>query len=354
MRIAIEELEIFCVTALCRVGVSEPDARTTAGVLVLADAWGVFTHGVRNLGGYLRRLQAGGIRPAGRPRITADGPAWALVDGDATLGMVSGVFAMRTAMDKARACGLGYAGLRNTCHFGAAGCYAVMAARDGMIGLAMANDTPTVTAPGAAGAVFGSNPFSFAAPAGDEPPVVLDMATSTVAGGKVFLAASRGESIPEGWVVDGQGNPTTNPTVFTAFPHRGSLTPMAAHKGYGLAFMIETLTSILAGAGAIRTLASWSFADPSIPTDHSAAFFAVDLASMPTGRTFQDSMSRMIREIRALPKAGGIGRICVPGELEWARYARAAKEGIDLPPEAVSALRQVAQSLGLNIPPGAA
>lgn len=347
MKIAIGQLEGFCSEALRRAGVDEAAALTAARILVLADAWGIFTHGVRNLGGYLRRIQAGGIRATGQPRVTADGPAWALVDGDAALGMVGGAFAMRTAMQKARACGIGYAGLRNTCHFGAAGCYAVMAARDGMIGIAMANDTPTVTAPGAAGPVLGSNPFAFAAPAGGEPPVVLDIATSTVAGGKVFLAAARGESIPEGWVVDGNGAPTIDPTVFTAFPHRGALTPMAAHKGYGLAFMIETLTSILAGAGVVRTLASWSFSDSTVPTDHSAAFIAVDVAAMPTGSAFPDKVCAMIREIRALPKAAGAGRICVPGELEWERHARAVQEGIDLPAEVASALREVAVTMGL-------
>ena len=118
-------------------------------MLVTTDTWGVFTHGVKALRGYVRRLRAGGIRADARPRIVAEGPGWAIVDGDSGLGMVTSTFAMQTAIAKARACGIGYAGVCNSCHFGAAGYYAALAADEDMIGLAMANDTPSVTAPGA-------------------------------------------------------------------------------------------------------------------------------------------------------------------------------------------------------------
>ena len=182
--VSVEDLRAFCVEALQKVGVGEEDARTTADVLVTTDSWGVFTHGVKALKGYVRRIRAGGIRADARPRITAEGPGWAIVDGGSGLGMVTSTFAMRAAIAKARACGIGYAGVFNSCHFGAAGYYAAMAAAEDMIGLAMANDTPSVTAPGASGRVTGSNPLAYAVPTGSGPPILLDMATSTVAGGR--------------------------------------------------------------------------------------------------------------------------------------------------------------------------
>ena len=209
--IPVEDLRAFCVAALQKVGIGEQDARTTADVLVTTDSWGVFTHGVKLLKGYVRRIRAGGIRADARPRITAEGPGWAIVDGGSGLGMVTSTFAMRTAIAKSRACGIGYVGVFNSCHFGAAGYYAAMAVESDMIGLAMANDTPSVTAPGARGRVTGSNPMAYAVPSGSGPPILLDMATSTVAGGKVAAAHALGKSIPEGWVISLDGRPTTDP-----------------------------------------------------------------------------------------------------------------------------------------------
>src|SRR5207253_1916271 len=207
-------------------------------VRVTTDTWGTFTRGTRALRAYIRRLRGGGLRMNGTPRVVAEGRAWALVDGDSSLGMVSSVFAMNTAMDKAAAAGLALVGLRNNCHYGAAGYYAAMAAEKNMIGFSMANDIPTVNAPGARGSVLGSNPFGFAAPAGNEKPILLDMATSTVAGGKVFAAAALGKTIPGQWLLDANAKPTTDPTLFS---HAASLTPLGGYKGYGIAFMIEAL-----------------------------------------------------------------------------------------------------------------
>ena len=133
-------LHRFVVEAFRRAGLSEPDASVAADVLATTDAWGIFTHGTKNVRGYLRRLKAGGLRAAGRPRLAAEGPAWAIVDGDSALGMITSVLAMETAIAKARGCGVAYVGVRNSCHFGAAGYYAWLAARAGLIGLSMAND----------------------------------------------------------------------------------------------------------------------------------------------------------------------------------------------------------------------
>src|ERR1051326_1094828 len=159
MKISAEKLHAFCVEALRKAGASDAHAKTTADVLVTTDTWGTFTHGTKALRAYIKRLRAGGLRKDGRPHIVKEGPGFALIDGDSSLGMVSSVFAMETAMNKAQSAGIAFAGLRNNCHYGAAGYYASMAIPRNMIGFSMANDIPTVGAPGAKGHVFGSNPF---------------------------------------------------------------------------------------------------------------------------------------------------------------------------------------------------
>ncbi len=342
--VSASDLRAFCIEALVKVGVGQDDARTTADVLVTTDTWGVFTHGVKSLGNYIRRIRAGGIRADARPRIAAEGPGWAIVDGDSGLGMVASTFAMRTAIDKARASGIGYAGVFNSCHFGAAGYYAAMAAEQDMIGLAMANDTPSVTAPGARGRVTGSNPLAYGVPTGSRTPILLDMATSTVAGGKVAAAHALGKLIPEGWVVDVEGRPTTDPGAFLA---GGALTPMAGHKGYGLAILIETLSAVLTGAAITGQVVPWVVGDLSVPTGHGAAFLAINIGAMIPIDDFKRRVDAMAREIREAPKADGSNRIYLPGEIEWERRQKALVEGIVLPEDAWLSVVELARAMDI-------
>ncbi|MBI3417119.1 MAG: Ldh family oxidoreductase [Verrucomicrobia bacterium] len=338
--ISVHDLEEFCCDVLRRVGVSETDARATADVLVTTDTCGVFTHGTKNLRGYVRRLQAGGLRARAKPRIVAEGPAWAMIDGDSGLGMVTSTFAMRVAMEKAKLTGVGYVGVRNSCHFGAAGFYAALAARENLIGIAVANDIPSVTAPGARGPVLGSNPLAFAVPTGDDRPILMDMATSTVAGGKVFAAAALNQKIPAGWVVDAAGKPTTDPSLF---PHTATLTPMAGHKGYGLALLIETLSAIVTGAAMTHQVLSWSFDDPARATNHGAAFIAIDVGAMMSLKEFHARVAHLVREIRSTPRAQDCERVFIPGEMEWERRAQALVSGIELPPDVLASLRGLSE-----------
>ena len=342
--VSADELRVFCLDALTRVGVGEEDAQTTADVLVTTDTWGVFTHGVKSLPAYIRRIRAGGIRANARPRVTAEGSGWAIVDGDSGLGMVASTFAMRVAIEKARACGIGYAGVFNSCHFGAAGYYAAMAAAENMIGVAMANDTPSVTAPGARGRVTGSNPLAYAVPTGSGVPIMLDMATSTVAGGKVAAAHALGKLIPGGWVVDALGRPTTDPGAFLA---GGALTPMAGHKGYGLALLIETLAAVLTGAAITRLVVPWIVGDPSIPTLHGAAFIALNIAAMMPIDEFKRRVDALAREIRDSPRAEGADRVYLPGEIEWGHRTKSLAEGIRLPQEVLLSLSELSRQLGI-------
>lgn len=345
-RVSYEALHRFTTRAFQNVGMSEVDAKTGADVLTLTDAWGTFTHGTKSVRGYLKRLKAGGLRPKGRPHIAAQGPAWAIVDGDSSLGMVTSTFAMKTAIDKARNCGVAYVGVRNSCHYGAAGCYAWQAARDGFVGLSMANDIPTVAAPGSREAITGSNPISYAIPAGRYRAIMLDMSVATVAGGKVYAARTRGEQIPNNWLLDGKGKPTVDPS---GFPQVGALQPAAGHKGYGIALLIEALAGILTGASITWKVGSWMLDDAAKHTDHGAAFIAIDLAAMMPADQFRHRTEGLVDEIHNAPRAEGSSRIYVPGEMEWERYDRSMQEGIALPPDVASSLKEAAEMSGLSL-----
>lgn len=346
-RVPIDRLRDFAECAFRSTGVPGPAAALAADTLVTTDSWGVFTHGTKNLRGYARRLRAGGLRPDAEPRVTHDGPAWALVDGGSGLAMPTSVFAMDQAIAKARSAGIGFAGVVNSCHFGAAGYYAKRAADAGMIGIAMANDIPSVTAPGARGAVLGSNPLAYAVPHEPDRPILLDMATSTVAGGKVFAAATLGQPIPDGWLTDAQGLPTRDPNQIV---QGGALTPMAGHKGYGIALLIEMLSGVLTGAATAWQVVSWSLHDPTLPTGHGAAFIAIDVGAIAGRTAFAERLSRLVTEIRATPPAAGSGGVLLPGDLEWQRRARAVEHGIEFPADVIASLRAAAEDCGLAAP----
>jgi LDH2 family malate/lactate/ureidoglycolate dehydrogenase len=341
--VPVAELEQFCQQALRKCGLSDADARMAVDVLVTTDTMGVFTHGVKALAGYVKRLQAGGLKADAAPAVCSEGPAWAIVDGHSALGMVTSIFAMKTAIRKAKIAGMAYVGVRNSCHFGAAGYYANLAAKEDMIGMAMANDYPSMAILGAKMAVLGTNPFAYAIPAGKEPPIFLDIASSTVAGGKVRVAQMMNKKVPDTWMVDTEGVPTTDPFLY---PHAAFMLPFAGHKGYGLALMIENLAGILTGAGAMFDLRNWVDHDPSLPTNHGAAFLAFDVGAMMPLDAFKNRVDQLIADIHATPRAKGTERLYVPGEMEWENRRKALAEGIALPDDVRESLRGLAEKTG--------
>lgn len=342
--VPVDALRTFCESALLRCGLGSTDARTTADVLVCTDTMGIYTHGTKSLRGYVKRLRAGGLKAAAVPEIRGEGPSWARIDGHSAIAMVTSVLAMKTAVRKAKATGIAYVGVFNSCHFGAAGQYALLAASEGAIGMVMANDTPSMAVPGSRAGVLGTNPFAYAVPALEEDPIMLDIASSAVAGGKVRVAQMLGRPAPEGWLVDAEGLPTTDPFVY---PHSGALLPFAGHKGYGIALLIEMLAAVVTGAGVRWDVRSWMDSDPSQPTRHGAAFLAIDVAAWEPPDAFRMRVDNLIRAIRAEPKAKGSERICVPGEIEWAARRQALAHGIPLPDDVRNSLRELSGDLEL-------
>jgi ureidoglycolate dehydrogenase (NAD+) len=345
--VPIPQLKTFVLEVLDRCGVAPADAATTAEVLVTTDSWGVFTHGTKFLGDYTRRLRAGGLNPRGRPWVEKEGPAWAVVDGDLALGMVTGVFAMNLALAKAAQAGIALVTVHNTYHFGAAGYYAGMAAARGQIGLALANAIPSVAAPGSRGPILGSNPFAFAAPSAHQGSMVLDISTATVAGGKVMVAAAEGRPVPDHWLIDTQGRPTTDPNLFLQL--QAFLTPMAGHKGYGLALMVEILSGALSGGGMRDQIGA--FTDPPDKrADYSHAFVAINPAVFLGEGAFAERLDELFAGIRATPASAEAGSIKIPGEIEAAKQRTAAAVGIEFSPDVIEALRGVAQGTGCPLP----
>ncbi len=339
-RIRVEELQRFCLDTLQSVGLSESEASITAEVLVATDAWGIFSHGTNHLPNYVNKLRAGGMDPTAKPEVVIDGQTFAIVDGHNAIGMVASCIAMGIAIEKARAHGMGYVGVRNSNHFGAAGYYANMAVEQGMIGVAMSNADVNMAAPGSRGSVIGNNPFAYAVPAGEEWPIFLDIALSATAATKIFTAKALGQKIPDNWIVDDEGRPTSD---LTNWPATGSLLPMAGHKGYGLAVMVEVFAAVLSGGAITREVKSWLLS-LSEPPGMAHAFLAIDVNQIMPIHEFKKRIDGMIRSIKDSSKAEGSREIYLPGEIEWKKREAALKEGILLPDPIVAALSALADS----------
>ncbi|WP_020470986.1 Ldh family oxidoreductase [Zavarzinella formosa] len=344
-RVAVNDLMDFCRRALATTGMSIDDAYTTADALVATDTMGVFTHGTKLLAGYLNRLRGGGYDPKGRPKIEREGPSWAVIDGETALGQVGSVFAMQTAIDKASKTGVAYVGLRNTGHIGAAGYHAWLAAQKGMIGMVVGNDIPSVAAPGSRGPVLGSNPLAYAVPVEDGDPILLDVATAAVAGGKVYAAHQRGETIPPTWLIGPDGHPTTDGSLY---PKQASLAPMAGHKGYGLGLWCEILSAVLPGGAMTWQVGSWMFDPADQPSKHNAGFLAIDVATIAPPTDFTARIRSLINEIHASPKADGVDHLLMPGEREWSNRRQAMTKGIPLPADVIEKLRLAAEMTGYH------
>ena len=346
--IQVDELLRFAQAALEAAGVGAEDARTIANTLVTTDTFGVFSHGTNNLYNYIRKMQAGGLDAKAVPTVEKEGPSWAIVNGNAAMGMVSSCRAMNLAIEKAKKTGIAYVGVHNSCHFGAAGYYANMAARQGLIGISMSNVDPNMTAPGARGMLLGNNPFAYAAPSESVPTVFLDIALSNVASLKVVQARRDGRQIPDTWIVDKDGLPTTDPSHY---PEEGAMQPMAAHKGYGLAVMVDLLTGILAGSDTSMSgkIVSWCF-EPEKPNNVTHTFIAVNPELLCGKPAVASDVEQMAQILRNAPKARGTERIFTPGEIEWGKHKAAEENGLRLPPDVEVSLQELSADLGLELP----
>ncbi|NLC25236.1 MAG: Ldh family oxidoreductase [Fastidiosipila sp.] len=347
LRIKIEKLEKFCETALISEGMPKENAKTVATVLVETDALGTNSHGTKNLHNYIRKMRAGGLSIDGEAEIIKEGQAFAIVDAHNTLGMIPSCFAMDVATKKAKETGIAIVSVRNSSHFGAASYYSNMAAKEGLMGITFSNVDPNMSVPGSRGMLIGNNPFSYAVPAKSTPTIFLDIAMSNVASLKVIQARNDGESIPDSWIVDKDGIPTTDPSNY---PDEGAMQPFARHKGYGIALLVDLITGGLNGGAMSMSggIVSWLF-QMEAKNNVSHTFIAIDPDAFVGREKFLDSVEKAAEALRGADKAKGSDRIYTPGEMEWERYADAEANGIVLPPDLYESLKGLSDELDIEL-----
>ncbi|MEA4893708.1 MAG: Ldh family oxidoreductase [Oscillospiraceae bacterium] len=347
-KIKLDDLKAFCAAALEKAGMKPEYAKLTAEVLSETDGYGTHSHGTKNLHNYIKKARAGGLDIKAEPEVVKEGPAFAVMDAKNAMGMVSGVLAMELACKKAAQAGIGIVTVKNSCHFGAAGYYANMAARKGMLGLAVSNVDPNMNAPGAKAKALGNNPLAYASPSKSVPSVFLDIAMSNVASLKVFKARAEGKQIPDNWIVDKDGLPTTDPSHY---PEEGAMQPMAAHKGYGLAILVDLLTGVLNGGATSMSgkIGSW-VVELDKPNLVCHTFVAIDAAQFMDSETISDRTETMASQLRELPRAKGCERIFTPGEIEWGKYQKAVEGGLELPADLLESLKGLSDDMDIELP----
>jgi LDH2 family malate/lactate/ureidoglycolate dehydrogenase len=314
----------------------------TAAALVAADLEGVGSHGVMLLPMYADRLLAGSVSKAGAGAVTHDGGSAVVIDAGNALGQVTSWQAVALLRERAPRYGLASVAVRNGFHFGAAGYWARMLADAGLIGIAMCNTRPLMPPPGGAERLVGNNPLAIAMPAAGGEPLVLDMALSASAMGKIRLAASAGREIPEGWAVDAQGRPTTDPAAAI----QGMLLPAAGPKGFGLAMMIDLLAGGLSG-GAIGAEVKPLYGDPAVPYGCAHLFVAIDPARFGVEGDLARRVAGFADAVRGSRPAAGVERVHAPGDIEQARR-RANAAACPVPPDVLRQLVACGRKVGVD------
>jgi LDH2 family malate/lactate/ureidoglycolate dehydrogenase len=343
VRIPAPALATATTRVFAALGLPEAAASAVAEGLVDADMRGVPSHGVMLVPMYAERIGAGSVTTATEGEVVTDLGAIAVLDAKNALGILTGDQAMGIAVERARQFGIGAVAARHAFHFGGAFRYVMAAAGAGLIGVAAANTRPLIPAPGGAAAVIGNNPLAIGVPSGAEP-IVLDMALSEAALGKIRIAAAEGREIPPTWATDSAGVPTTDPEAAIA----GLLLPAAGPKGYGLAFMVDVLTGVLSG-GAFGAGVQGLYSDTSVPNDCAHFFMAIDPAAFGGAEEFAARVDELARQVSASPTAPGVDRVLLPGQLEAERHAAAEAEGIPVERSAIDGLREVAAGLGVDL-----
>ncbi len=341
-RFAAEEGRRFMKGALAAAGVPDPDAEDVAEAMLFADLRGVDSHGIVRLPTYIRRLRAGGINPRPRIHIAREADATALVDGDNGMGHLVMRFAARVAMEKAEARGVAWVGARASNHAGAAACYAMMPLARDMIGLYLAVANNNHMAPtGGFEPLLGTNPIAIAVPTLEEPPVVLDIATTTISFGRIRNAADAGESLPEGLVMDYAGRPVTDPNQ----ANHALLAPIGGYKGYGLSLMFSLLSGVLNGTATGRDAVN--IEEASAPGNTGQTILALKAANFGPVDDFKRRVDKVARDLRASKPMPGVAEVRYPG-LGGYRIAEARRrEGVPIRPGFVAALGRLAADLGI-------
>jgi LDH2 family malate/lactate/ureidoglycolate dehydrogenase len=343
-RVPAAALSAFIARAFRAAGLPEDDARTLGDLIAEADLRGSDTHGVFRMPAYCRRIKAGGVKARPNIRIVEERASTALVDGDNAMGHLVMKFAAETAIAKAKRNGIGWVGARMSNHAGPAALYAMMPLAHDMIGLYFAVGSNNHLPPwGGLESLLGTNPIAVAVPAQDEPPVVMDMAPTVTAYGKVRLKASRGEEMPVGWMIDKAGKPLTDPKR----ADEGHLLPIGDYKGYALSLIIALLAGSLNRAAVGHDIFDFN-KELGRATNTGQSIVALSVEAFAPVAEFKRSVDTMVRTLRQSERLPGVERIWLPGEQSHEKRLDRMKNGIPLPPSLKKSLDELAKELGVE------
>lgn len=341
--VSAERLLDLAARIACANGLDTHDAQLLADTLVTAELWGHGSHGMLRLAWYMARVRSGAIDVHARPKVVGEHRALVQMDGLDALGQRVAQDAMNAAVARAREFGVGAVAVRHSNHFGTAAYFTRQAARAGCAALLFSNASPAMAPWGGREKRVGNNPWSVAVPGGALGEVVLDIANTSVARGKIYLAAERGEPIPDHWALDARGQPTTRADEALA----GLLQPIAGHKGYGIALMIDLLAGVLTGSSF-----GLSVIGPYQPEGRSGAghlAIAIDIGQLMALDEFHARVAQLVAEVRSASPAEGSPGIFIPGEIEALNKARLERDGIALPEATWSGLLAQARACRIDV-----
>lgn len=356
MVIEYAQLYDFTKKILLKIGCPEVDAKLAADVLLSADLRGVDSHGVARLSGYIRLWEKKRINAHPNIKTIYETPSTAVVDGDAGLGLVVAPFAMKVAIEKAKNVGTGWVSVKNSNHYGIAGYHSMMALEHDMIGISFTNASPLVSPTFSKERLLGTNPISVAIPAGEEPPFVADMATTTAANGKLEILQRKNADAPFGWVQDGEGRPTQDAN---GVKKGGALLPLGgdrehgSHKGYALGSIVDIFSAILSGANYgpwVPPFVAFLEPDPNPVGEGLGHFFGamrVD-AFRPTSE-FKSHMDNWIKRFRAAKPTPGNPKVLVPGDPERELETERMNKGIPLLEPVFEDLQSLGEKFGVRL-----
>ena len=347
-----EDLFTFTKNALKSVGCSENDASIATTALLSADLRGIDSHGIARLTGYIRLKEVGRVNVCPNLRIIHETPSTAVVDGDKGLGLVVAPFAMQTAIDKASKVGTGWVSVKNSNHFGIAAHHAMLALEHDMIGIAFTNASALVAPTFSNERLLGTNPICVAIPAGDQPPFVADMATTTAANGKLEILQRKGGTAPVGWIQDKDGNSSTDPHELKA---GGALLPLGgdrdhgSHKGYALGAIVDIFSAVLSGANYgpwVPPFPAYVPMPQNLPGEGIGHFFgAMRIDAFRPASEFKKHMDKWIERFRNAKTVNGMNKVLIPGDPEREAEEERKRNGIPVEASVLNDLNELATIL---------
>ncbi|TVY07947.1 Ldh family oxidoreductase [Paenibacillus cremeus] len=345
IRIAKETLEQYVCDIFQAAGLDKEQSSIISRHLVLANLRGVDSHGINRVDIYTKRLDLG-IEGPTVVKAQKESASSMLIDGSGGLGIILATKGIEIAVNKAKETGLAVVGIKNSSHCGMLADYTHYAAQNDCIAIATTNAPSSMAPWGGKKGYFGTNPFSYGIPAGEEQDIIFDMATSVVARGKITLARKNNQQIPLGWAITKEGKSTTDPNEAL---DGGLVLPVGGPKGYGLAFLVDVVSGLLTGAAFGPHIGSL-YNDLDRNQNVGQFFFVMRADLFEPLQEFKSRVDQMIREIRQIPLAEGFERIYLPGELEFAQAAERERRGIPFTEKVVQELENVGRRYGLNSP----